>query len=78
MIHTKIARYGNSLTVRLPATLARELDLREGDSLGLRRVENGLLLERPANARLRARLDTVHQSESEAGAGRALGAECSE
>ena len=34
---TKIARYGNSLTVRLPAAVARELDLRDGDRVTLTR-----------------------------------------
>lgn len=75
MLETKIARYGNSLSVRLPAALARDLGLREGDRVGLRRVENGLVLERSPRARLEARLATVPGLESEVGTGPAMGAE---
>jgi antitoxin MazE len=75
MIETKIARYGNSLTVRLPSVLARDLGLREGDREELRRVGEALLLERPSEARLAARLATVRDPEDEVGAGRAVGAE---
>jgi antitoxin component of MazEF toxin-antitoxin module len=75
MIETKIARYGNSLTVRLPSVLARDLGLREGDRVELRRVGEALLLERPSKARLAARLATVRDPEDEVGAGRAVGAE---
>jgi len=75
MIETKIARYGNSLTVRLPSVLARDLGLREGDRVELRRVGEALLLERPSEARLAARLATVRDPEDEVGAGRAVGAE---
>ncbi|HEX3467622.1 MAG TPA: AbrB/MazE/SpoVT family DNA-binding domain-containing protein [Candidatus Elarobacter sp.] len=59
MTETKIARYGNSLTVRLPAALARDLDLREGDVVTLRRIEGGLAIERRPGARLAAMLATV-------------------
>jgi antitoxin component of MazEF toxin-antitoxin module len=72
---TKIARYGNSLTVRLPVGIARELDLREGDRVMLRTVEGKVVIEPPKRSRLAARLATVRERESEAGAGRALGAE---
>ncbi len=75
MVQAKIARYGNSLTVRLPAALARDLGLREGDSVELRRVENGLVLERSPRARLEERLATVRGPEAEIGAGRACGVE---
>lgn len=78
MVETKIARYGNSLTVRLPSVLARDLGLHEGDRVALRRVGEGLLLERPPQARLEARLATVRETELEIGAGRAVGAECAE
>jgi antitoxin MazE len=74
-MNAKIAKYGNSLTVRLPAAIARELDLREGDELSLRRIDGGIALERPARSRLAARLATVAQREPEIGAGRALGRE---
>ena len=74
-METKIARYGNSLTVRLPASLAREMELHDGDRVEVRRVPEGLILERPARSRLAARLATVREREVEVGAGRALGAE---
>jgi antitoxin component of MazEF toxin-antitoxin module len=72
---TKVARYGNSLTVRLPVGIARELDLREGDRVVLRTVDAGVLIECPKRSRLTARLATVRQRESEIGAGLAVGAE---
>ena len=75
MLETKIARYGNSLTVRLPSAIARELGLREGDRVTLRRRDDSLIIERPLRARLSARLATVKHPEPEIGCGRALGAE---
>ena len=72
---TKVARYGNSLTVRLPVAIARELDLRDGDRVMLRTVEGGVVIERPTHSRLAVRLATVRERESEAGAGRAMGKE---
>ncbi len=75
MTETKIARYGNSLTVRLPAALARDLDLHEGDRVTLRRIERGIAVEREHGTRLAAWLATVRGPESEVGAGRALGNE---
>jgi antitoxin component of MazEF toxin-antitoxin module len=78
MIETKIARYGNSLTVRLPAALARDLDLHEGDRVALRRTAGGLIVEPTARTRLEARLATVRGTEDEVGAGRTVGAEAIE
>ena len=72
---SKIARYGNSLTVRLPIGVARELDLRDGDPVMLRTTDSGVFIERPKRSRLAARLATVRGTEPEAGAGRAVGAE---
>jgi antitoxin component of MazEF toxin-antitoxin module len=72
---TKVARYGNSLSVRLPVGITRELDLREGDRVVLRTVDAGLLIECPKRGRLAARLSTVRERESEIGAGLAVGAE---
>jgi len=63
------------LTVRLPAAIARDLDLQEGDRVSLRRVAGGLVMERVAGSRLEARLATVREPEAEVGAGRATGAE---
>jgi antitoxin component of MazEF toxin-antitoxin module len=72
---SKIARYGNSLTVRLPIGIARELDLRDGDPVILRTTKGGVFVERPTRSRLAARLATVQGPEAEAGAGRAVGVE---
>ncbi|MGA9944991.1 MAG: AbrB/MazE/SpoVT family DNA-binding domain-containing protein [Candidatus Cybelea sp.] len=74
-MNAKIAKYGNSLTVRLPAAIARELDLRDGDEISLRRIKDGVALERPARSRLEARLATVKEPEVELGFGRAVGRE---
>lgn len=38
----QIARWGNSLAVRLPAKLVEQLGLREGDDVELTRLEGGL------------------------------------
>jgi antitoxin component of MazEF toxin-antitoxin module len=72
---TKVARYGNSLTVRIPVGVARELDFRDGDRVTLRTTGAGVFIERPKRSRLAARLATVVEREAEAGAGRAVGAE---
>lgn len=75
MTETKIARYGNSLTVRLPAALARDLGLHEGDRVTLRRIEGGVAVERRHGARLADWLKTVHETELELGNGAPVGAE---
>jgi antitoxin component of MazEF toxin-antitoxin module len=75
MTETKIARYGNSLTVRLPAALARDLDLHEGDRVTVRRIENGVAVERQYGTRLAALLATVREPEAEIGGGRSRGNE---
>jgi antitoxin component of MazEF toxin-antitoxin module len=67
MTKTNIARYGNSLAVRLPAALARDLDLHEGDRVTLRRIEHGLAVEREHGTRLAALLATVFEPEGEIG-----------
>jgi antitoxin MazE len=72
---TKIARYGNSLTVRLPAAVVRQLDLRDGDRVKLRTTDEAVVIERPRRSRLAARLATVRESEPEIRTGRAVGAE---
>ena len=35
MANARVARWGNSLAIRLPATLVRELDLKEGDHIDI-------------------------------------------
>jgi antitoxin MazE len=42
----QVAKWGNSLAVRLPADLVRELGLREGDRIDLRAAENGISIAR--------------------------------
>lgn len=75
MVSTKIARYGNSLTIRLPAALARDLELREGDRMTLRREGAALVLERAYRPSLEEMLATVGGPEPEVGAGASVGAE---
>ena len=75
MTETKIARYGNSLSVRLPAALARDLDLREGDVVTLRRIEGGVAVERRHGSRLAAWLETVKEPAGEWDTGPAVGRE---
>ena len=72
---TKVARYGNSLTVRLPVAIARELDVHDGDRVVLRIVEDGVIIQRRRGSRLAARLATVRASEAELSTGAAVGAE---
>jgi len=42
----RVARWGNSLAVRLPAEVVRELDLKEGDDIDLHAGEAGLVVAR--------------------------------
>jgi antitoxin component of MazEF toxin-antitoxin module len=74
-MNAKIVRYGNALTVSIPATLVSELSLQDGDCVRMHRVEDGILIELPGFSRLKARLATVPGRESEIGSGRSLGAE---
>lgn len=49
---TKLARWGNSLAVRLPKDLTEALHLTEGTALDIK-VEDGMLLLRPTQPRYR-------------------------
>ncbi|MTE01504.1 AbrB/MazE/SpoVT family DNA-binding domain-containing protein [Paracoccus sp. YIM 132242] len=42
----QVAKWGNSLAVRLPADLVRALDLREGDHIDLRPDPDGFAVAR--------------------------------
>jgi antitoxin MazE len=76
MLTTKITRYGNSLAVRLPAALARELELREGDNVIIKRSGSGIVFERAYRGTLEEMLATVQgEPEGELLTGPALGAE---
>ena len=44
----QVAKWGNSLAVRLPAELVRELGLREGDEVALRAEDGGFAIRREA------------------------------
>lgn len=44
----QVAKWGNSLAVRLPAELVRELDLQEGDDVTLRAEAGGVIVARDA------------------------------
>ena len=44
----QVAKWGNSLAVRLPAELVRELGLREGDEVALRAEVGGFAVRRAA------------------------------
>lgn len=46
----QIARWGNSLAVRLPAALMRELGLKEGDEIALVPGADGLAVRRQPRA----------------------------
>jgi antitoxin MazE len=44
---TTIQRWGNSLAVRIPKTLAQETAFDEGDEVDLRADDNRIVVERP-------------------------------
>lgn len=46
----QVAKWGNSLAVRLPAELVREMGLKEGDQIELERAERGLTISRRPSA----------------------------
>ena len=46
----QVAKWGNSLAVRLPAGLVRELGLKEGDRIDLVPGESGFQVRRAARA----------------------------
>jgi antitoxin component of MazEF toxin-antitoxin module len=75
MTQTRIAKIGNSLTVRLPAALARDLDLHEGDVVTLRRHASALIIEPSPHAQFAAMLETVKEPEREFATGPAVGEE---
>jgi len=50
----KVARWGNSLAVRLPASLVFELGLKEGDQIKLARNPEGTFEVSSDDARMRA------------------------
>ena len=53
-INLQIAKWGNSLAMRLPADLVRRFGLREGDSVEVQITTDGALTIRPAGWSRRA------------------------
>ena len=53
-IHLQVAKWGNSLAMRLPVELVRCFGLREGDSVQARFAADGALTLQPANWSRRA------------------------
>lgn len=56
-----ISRWGNSLAVRIPANVARELGLKEGDSIDLRRADDGTFEIMAEQERRRHALETLRK-----------------
>ncbi|MBB93885.1 MAG: AbrB/MazE/SpoVT family DNA-binding domain-containing protein [Rhodobacteraceae bacterium] len=46
----QVAKWGNSLAVRLPAELVRELGLKEGDQIDLVKADGALQVQRQPRA----------------------------
>ncbi len=46
----QVAKWGNSLAVRLPAELVRQLGLKEGDDIDIQATEAGLVVARHQRA----------------------------
>ncbi len=66
-MRASIAKWGNSLALRLPKALAEEARLVEGATVDLR-VENGALVVAPARKRYRL-ADLLAETKPEAGHG---------
>jgi antitoxin ChpS len=50
MSETRVQKWGNSMALRIPAPILRNLGLLEGQSIALS-IENGALVARPAQKR---------------------------
>ena len=50
----QVAKWGNSLAVRLPADLVRELGLKEGDQVDLVKDDGTILVRRQSSTRAKA------------------------
>lgn len=74
----QVAKWGNSLAVRLPAALVRKLGLKEGDRINLRPEGDGLAVQRAPTAdetlaslaRFRGRLPAADRLSRDAANGR--------
>ncbi len=77
-VTTQVAKWGNSLGLRLPKSVAREAQIGEGDTVDVS-VDNGTIVVRPSRPRysldqLVGRI-TVRNRHSETGWGRPVGDE---
>ncbi len=72
----KLGKVGNSLVVRIPAAIARALDLREGEELRINQRDHEIIVS-SARSRMAAMLATVPEDyeKGEWGTGPAVGAE---
>ena len=62
-MNLQIAKWGNSLALRLPATLARQFGLHEGDTVDAQLTVDGSLTIRPqrwSRSRFAAELEQAH------------------
>jgi antitoxin MazE len=57
----QVARWGNSLAVRLPASLVRELSIKEGDHVDLHRLDDGKIAIITARQRRQAAARRLEQ-----------------
>lgn len=55
MATTQMARWGNSLAVRIPKAVASDAQLQAGDSVSVAAAAEGGLIIRPAHRKLRLR-----------------------
>lgn len=56
-----VSKWGNSLAVRIPADVVRELGLKEGDAINLRRAADGALEIVTEQERRRQALETLRK-----------------
>lgn len=75
-----IAKWGNSLALRIPSAFAREIDVRDGGAVDVS-VDDGMLVVRPVHAAAHYDLETLlagvtdENRHGEVGPGEALGNE---
>ncbi|HEY0628725.1 MAG TPA: AbrB/MazE/SpoVT family DNA-binding domain-containing protein [Sphingomicrobium sp.] len=57
----QVAKWGNSLAVRIPADVARELGLKEGDEVELRALDSGEVAVITEEQRRKALIERMRQ-----------------
>lgn len=61
----QVSKWGNSLAIRIPADVARALNLKEGDEVGVHALSDGeiaIITERQRRAALMEQLKTFRKS----------------